>query len=128
LFQEKRAAAAKAQQLQQPQGVPGSAPASGAASPAMENTPSGGVDRASSEAVAVAAAAMAHTKSQGELLFSIAPVAPVTKLIDHSRGGCQQAHNMLMLAVRVLWVLAQVRMVSISQFSHALGRHAWLSF
>ncbi len=32
----------------------------------METTPSGGVDRASSDAVAVAAAAMARTKSQGK--------------------------------------------------------------
>ncbi|KAL0051806.1 hypothetical protein WJX82_002492 [Trebouxia sp. C0006] len=66
VVQEKRAAAAKAQQLQQPQVGSGSTPASGAASPSpMETTPSGGVDRASSDAVAVAAAAMARTKSQG---------------------------------------------------------------
>ncbi|KAL0020642.1 hypothetical protein WJX79_010395 [Trebouxia sp. C0005] len=66
VVQEKRAAAAKAQQLQQPQGGSGSTPASGAASPSpMETTPSGGVDRASSDAAAVAAAAMARTKSQG---------------------------------------------------------------
>ena len=68
--QEKRAAQAKAQQLQQPQGGSGSTPASGAASPSpMETLPSGGVDRASSDAVAVAAAAMARTKSQGKAIL-----------------------------------------------------------
>ncbi len=74
--QEKRAAASKAQQLQQPQGGSGSTPASGAASPSpMETTPSGGVDRASSDAVAVAAAAMARTKSQGKADAIIIAVA-----------------------------------------------------
>lgn len=74
--QEKRAAAAKAQQLQQPQVGSGSTPASGAASPSpMETTPSGGVDRASSDAVAVAAAAMARTKSQGKADEIIAVVS-----------------------------------------------------
>lgn len=77
--QEKRAAAAKAQQLQQPQGGSGSTPASGAASPSpMETTPSGGVDRASSDAAAVAAAAMARTKSQGKanaIIFAVALAA-----------------------------------------------------
>jgi len=68
--QEKRAAASKAQQLQQPQGGSGSTPASGAASPSpMETTPSGGVDRASSDA------AMARTKSQGKADAIIIAVA-----------------------------------------------------
>ena len=74
--QEKRAAAAKAQQLQQPQSGSGSIHASGAASPSpMETIPSGGVDRASSDAVAVAAAAMARTKSQGKAGAIIMAVA-----------------------------------------------------
>lgn len=41
----------------------------------METTPSGGVDRASSDAVAVAAAAMARTKSQGKADEIIAVVS-----------------------------------------------------
>jgi len=41
----------------------------------METTPSGGVDRASSDAVAVAAAAMARTKSQGKADAIIIAVA-----------------------------------------------------
>ncbi len=83
--QEKRAAAAKAQQLQQPQGGSGSTPASGAASPSpMETTPSGGVDRASSDAVAVAAAAMARTKSQGKANAIIVAVALAIDVVCNS--------------------------------------------
>lgn len=64
-IQEKRAAAAKAQQVPPSHAGSISTPASGPVSPGIDSNPSGGVDRASSDAVAVAAAAMARTKSQG---------------------------------------------------------------
>ena len=65
-MQEKRAAAAKAQQAPPSHGGSISTP-SGPVSPGIDSHPSvsGGVDRASSDAVAVAAAALARTKSQG---------------------------------------------------------------
>ncbi len=53
----------------------------------METTPSGGVDRASSDAVAVAAAAMARTKSQGKadaIIIVVASVAVDVHTLEES--------------------------------------------